>query len=98
MGLEALSFAVDVLITTCCMYIASKMSFVSADFKSLALIAFIVSIVALIPSVGGALSLISFVFLLTKATHSSVGDCVWVVLFTKVISLLFVLLIGSALY
>ena len=52
MGIEALAFVMDALITACCMYIASKMSFVVADFKSLLTIAVIVALVSLIPTVG----------------------------------------------
>ena len=48
MGIEALAFVMDALVTACCMYIASKMSFVVADFKSLLTIAIIVSLVSMI--------------------------------------------------
>ena len=76
------------------MYIASKMSFVVADFKSLLTIAVIVALVSLIPTVGWVLGLILFVFLLGKATHASIGDCIWVVVFTKVVSMAAFLIFG----
>ncbi|MEZ9061116.1 MULTISPECIES: hypothetical protein [unclassified Vibrio] len=94
MGIEALVFVMDALITACCMHIASKMSFVVADFKSLLTIAVIVALVSLIPTVGWVLGLILFVFLLGKATHSSIGDCIWVVVFTKVVSMAAFLIFG----
>ncbi|GAB2662800.1 hypothetical protein [Vibrio panuliri] len=95
MGPEALIFAVDVFITTCCMYIASKLSFVSVEFKALLIIAVIVSLVSLVPVVGWAAGLILFVYLLSKAASASFGDCIWVVLFTKLISAGAIMLIGS---
>jgi len=93
-GIEALSFVMDALMTTCCMYIASKMSFVVADFKSLLVIAVIVALVSLIPTVGWVLGVILFVFLLGKSTHASIGDCIWVVVFTKVVSMAAFLIFG----
>lgn len=86
MGLEAIVFVVDAIITTCCMYIASKLSFVIIDFKSLLVIALLVSLVSLIPSVGWIAGLILFVYLLSKAAHANIIDCIWVVVFTKLVS------------
>lgn len=93
-GIKAIAFGMDALITACYMYIASKMSFVIADFKSLLTIAVIVALVSLIPTVGWALGLTLFVFLLGKATHASIGDCIWVVVFTKVVSMVAFLIFG----
>lgn len=86
MGLESLIFAVDVLITTFCMFIASKLSFVTIDVKSVLIIAVLVSLVSLVPVVGWILGLILFVYLISKAAHANIGDCIWVVLFTKLVS------------
>ncbi|MEZ9165812.1 hypothetical protein [Vibrio cyclitrophicus] len=94
MGIEALAFVMDALMTTCCMYIASKISFVVADFKSLLVLAVIVALVSLIPTVGWVFGVILFVFLLGKATHASIGDCIWVVVFTKVVSMAAFLIFG----
>ncbi|MCW1890666.1 hypothetical protein OK016_21580 [Vibrio chagasii] len=85
----------DALVTACVVCtLHLKMSFVVADFKSLLTIAIIVSLVSMISTVGWVLGLILFVFLLGKATHSSIGDCIWVVVFTKVVSMGRVLIFG----
>lgn len=97
MGLEAFAFGMDAFITTCCMYLASKLSFVAAEFKSLLIIALSVALVSMIPAVGWILGLILFVYLLAKATHASIGDCIWVVVFTKIVSFFGFFLVGKLL-
>ncbi|MGF1910932.1 hypothetical protein L4C38_15975 [Vibrio kasasachensis] len=97
MGLEAIVFVMDAIITTCCMYIASKLSFVIIDFKSLLVIALLVSLVSLTPTVGWILGLILFVYLLNKAAHANISDCIWVVVFTKVVSFGVLMALGGIL-
>lgn len=97
MGLEALIFATDVFITTCCMFIASRLSFVSVEFRALLIIAVIVSLVSLIPVVGWVGGLVLFIYLLSKAANAGFGDCIWVVLFTKLVSAGAIMLLGSIL-
>lgn len=92
MGESAIIFAVDVLISTLCIWLATKFSFVKADFKLLGMMVIIVSAVSLAPVVGGFVSLVVFVLLLMKISGCSVVDALWVVLFTKLFS--FVAVIG----
>ncbi|MBA5761681.1 hypothetical protein H2O73_04910 [Vibrio sp. 404] len=95
MGLEALVFVMDAFITTCCMYVASKLSYVIVDFKSLLIIALSVALVSLTPAVGWILGLLLFVYLLSKAANASFGDCIWVVVFTKVVSFVVLMALGG---
>ncbi|HAS64051.1 MAG TPA: hypothetical protein DCS35_16730 [Vibrio sp.] len=95
MGLEALVFVMDAFITTCCMYIASKLSFVIVDFKSLLIIALSVSLISLVPTVGWILGLLLFIYLLSKAANATIGDCIWVVAFTKVVSFGVLMVLGG---
>ena len=95
MGFLAMTFALDVIVSTLCMYIATKLAFVKAEIKPLILIIFIVSIIALIPTVGWILSFIAFIYLLMKATDADVIDCLWVVAFIKVITFFVVVIFIS---
>lgn len=96
MGLLAIVFAVDVLISTFCIWLATKLSFVKIEPKQIAVIVVIISIVSLIPMVGWIASLILFIFLLRKTSSCNIVDAIWVVLFTKLISFAVVLAIGTA--
>ena len=69
------------------MFLASKLAFVKAELKNLFAIVFIVSIISLIPTIGWVLGLGVFVFLLQKVSDASFVDCIWVVAFTKLITL-----------
>lgn len=95
MGSLALVFAIDVLVTAACMFVATKMAFVKAEFKDLLLVVAIVGVVSLIPSIGWLLGLIAFVWLLMQATGSTLLDCVYVVIFTKLVSFVAVLMLGK---
>lgn len=96
MGVLAIIFVVDVLISSACIWLATKFSFVQADIKSIAVIVVCVSIVSLIPTVGWIAGIILFFYLLTKATGCDFVDAVWVVLFTKLFSFIAVMAIGAA--
>ncbi|GAK83673.1 hypothetical protein JCM19238_1235 [Vibrio ponticus] len=96
MGLDVLIFSLDVFVTTFCMFIASKLSFVSVEFRALLVIAVIVSLVSLIPVVGWVAGLVLFIYLLSKAANASFGDCIWVVLFTKLVSAGVIMLLGAS--
>lgn len=86
MGALAIIFALDVLVSTLCMYFATKLAFVKAELKPLIVIIIIVSVLSLIPSIGWILGLVAFVYLLMRVSDADLMDCVWVVVFIKVIS------------
>ncbi len=97
MGALAIVFVMDVLISTLCIYLATKLAFVKAEIKSLLLIIIVVSMLSLIPSIGWILGLIAFVYLLMRVTDADFMDCIWVVIFIKVISFV-VLALSSRLF
>lgn len=77
------------------MYVATKLSFVKADLKALLVIVSLVSVVALIPTIGWVLSLCLFIYLLMKVTNANLIDCFWVVAFTKLVTFMALLMLGS---
>lgn len=87
MGLFVLATAINMLVMTFCMYVASKLSFVEIELRSAFIISVLVSLISLIPTVGGLLGVVAFVYLLGKASNGKLSDCIWVVLFTKLISI-----------
>ncbi|WP_415888352.1 hypothetical protein ACMXYV_09970 [Neptuniibacter sp. SY11_33] len=93
MGFLAIIFAVDVLISTLCVWLASKVSFASLEPKIIAFIVVCVSLVSMIPSVGWILSIVLFFYLFVKAASCDLIDAVWVVLFTKLFSFIAVMLV-----
>ncbi len=97
MGYYAIAFCVDVLITTLCVFVATKLSFLKVDFKALLLIVLVVSVVSLVPTVGWLLGLILFIYLLMKVGGVEVMDGIMVVIITKLISFAVVLVVWSAL-
>ena len=90
-------FTLDVVITSLCMYVATKLSFVQAELKQLLGIVVITSVIALLPTVGWILSLAVFVFLMMRITGSDLMDCFWVVMFTKLIGFGLAIIVGGAL-
>ena len=86
MGYLAIVFIVDVLVSTLCVFLATKFSFVKLEFKVIALIVFLVSIVSLIPVVGWFLGILLFIFLMMKEAKCTPVDALWVVIFTKVVA------------
>ncbi|GLS90104.1 hypothetical protein GCM10007916_11710 [Psychromonas marina] len=95
MGSYAIIFFIDVIITSLCMYVATSLSFVKADLKPLLAIVAIVSVVAMIPTVGWIFGIILFVYLLMKATDADMIDCIWVVAFTKLVTFFALFLLQS---
>jgi hypothetical protein len=88
MGALAIAFAIDVLVSTLCIWLATIFSFVKAEFKIIAAIIFVVSMVSLIPVVGWVIGIVLFIYLIMKVSNCSVVDALWVVLFTKLFSFL----------
>ncbi|MGY8869788.1 MAG: hypothetical protein ACKVJE_05025 [Pseudomonadales bacterium] len=97
MGVLAIIFVVDVLVSTLCIWLATKFSFVQADVKSIALIVVCVSVVSLIPAIGWLAGIVLFFYLFTKATGCSFVDAIWVILFSKLFSFAAVMAIGTIL-
>lgn len=98
MGVFALIFAIDVMISSLCMYIATKFSFVKIELKPLLVIVFLVAIVSLIPSIGWLLGIVLFVYLLSRAADASMVDSIWVVVFTKVVSFIGIVFLSAVFY
>ncbi|MDP5138268.1 hypothetical protein ORJ04_20165 [Rheinheimera baltica] len=96
MGVTAVIFALDVLLTSCCVYLASRLAWVKAELKVLLSVVFVVSVIALIPNYGWLLSIIAYIYLLMRATNADFKDCVWIVIFTKLLSALIVLFLYQA--
>jgi len=69
-GALAIIFVIDVVITTFCMYFATKLAFVRAQLKSLMAIIVVVSVLSLFPRLGWTLGLIGFVFLLMQVSDA----------------------------
>lgn len=88
MGYDAIVFAIDVLVSTLCIWLATKFSFVALEVKIIAAIVFLVSIVSLIPQIGWFLGILLFIFLVMKAAKCSPVDALWVVIFTKLFTFL----------
>lgn len=86
MGLEALAFIVDGLVTAYCMYIASRLSFLTIDFTSLLVVTLLVALISLIPTVGWVLGLIAWFYLLKTVAHADFKDCLWIMITTKLVS------------
>jgi|TARA_R110002167_G_scaffold350566_1_gene562817 hypothetical protein len=97
MGALALIFIMDVVLTSLCMYVATKFSFVRAELKPLLGIVFLVALVSLIPSIGWILGLILFVYLLTRVADANLVDCIWVVAFTKLVTVAALFVLGGIL-
>lgn len=88
MGAMAIIFVVDMFISCICIWLAGHFSFVKLKFPTAVGIVAIVSLVSLLPHVGWILGLIIFVTLLVKAADCTPVDAVWVVIFTKLFSIL----------
>lgn len=91
MGALAIVFAVDVLISTLCIWLATKFSFVNLEIKLVPIIVLLASAVSLIPVIGWLAGFLLFVYLLMQLSRCSVVDALWVVLFTKLFSFVAIL-------
>ncbi|MGP9802731.1 hypothetical protein [Rheinheimera sp. NSM] len=96
MGVTAIIFALDVLLTSCCMYLASRLALVQAELKVLLAVVFVVSLISLIPTYGWLLAIVAYIYLLMRATNADFKDSVWIVIFTKLLSVLLLLFLYQA--
>lgn len=86
MGVWAIIVVINIFISTLCIWLATKFSFVTLELKLIAVIVALVSIVSFIPVVGNISSFLLLVFLLMKVSRCSLVDALWVVVFTKLFS------------
>lgn len=96
MGISAIIFALDVLLTSFCIYIAIRLAWLKADVKVVLPIVFIVSLISLIPTYGWLLGLLAFIYLLMRATEADLKDCVWIVIYSKLLSALMLVLLSQS--
>jgi hypothetical protein len=96
MGAAAIIFALDVLLTSCCVYLASRLAWVKAGPKVLLAIVFLVSLISLIPNYGWLLGIVAYIYLLMRATQADFKDAVWIVIFTKLLSALVLLFLHQS--
>jgi hypothetical protein len=96
MGVTAIMFALDVILTSCCMYLASRLAWVKAELKVLLSIVFAVSAISLLPNYGWLLGLVAYIYLLMRATAADFKDSVWIVIYTKLLSVLVLLFMYQA--
>ena len=96
MGVTAIIFALDVLLTSCCVYLASRLAWVKAELRLLLSVVFVVSIIALIPGYGWLLSIVAYIYLLMRTTQADFKDAVWIVIYTKLLSALVLLFLSQA--
>ena len=96
MGVTAIIFALDVLLTSCCVYLASRLAWVQAEMKVLLSVVFLVSLISLIPTYGWLLGVVAYIYLLMRATNADFKDSIWIVIFTKLLSALLLLFLHQA--
>ena len=96
MGITAIIFALDVLLTAVCIFIAIRLAWLKADFKVVLPVVFIVSLISLIPTYGWLLGIVIFIYLLMRATEADFKDCVWIVIYSKLLSALMLVLLSQA--
>lgn len=96
MGVAAIIFALDVLLTSLCVYLASRLAWVKAELKVLLSVVFVVSLVALIPGWGWLLSIVAYIYLLMRVINADFKDAVWIVIYTKLLSALVLLFLSQA--
>ncbi|GAA0545177.1 MULTISPECIES: hypothetical protein [Rheinheimera] len=96
MGITAIIFALDVLLTAGCIYLASRLAWVKAGLNVLLPIVFLVSLISLIPTYGWLLGIVAYIYLLVRATSADFKDAVCIVIFTKLLSALVLLFLSQA--
>jgi hypothetical protein len=96
MGVTAIIFVLDVLLTSCCMYLASRLAFVKAELKLLLSVVIAVSLLSLVPVYGWVLGIVAYIYLLMRVTSADFKDSVWIVIFTKLLSVLMLLFLHQA--
>lgn len=88
MGQTAIIFVIDVFVCCLCVWVAGKCSFVKLQFSTVLGIVSIVGVISLIPYIGWISGLILFVLLLVKIADCAPLDAVWVVIFSKLFTII----------
>ncbi len=94
MGIEAIAFMVDVLVTGLCTYVAARLRSAKLRPAQLVLILFLVTAVSLIPYVGYVAALALFVYLLTELTDLGMADAIWTAVVAKLLAMTLLILAG----
>jgi hypothetical protein len=94
MGLEAIAFIIDVMVSGLSAWIAARLRSTKVKWIQILLILFGVSALSLVPVVGFVFALALFVFLLTRYTELSVADAIWTVLIAKMLAMTILMLMG----
>lgn len=95
MGIEVSFFLIDVFFTTVTLFVATKLSFLNIQFKSLVSIVAIVILISLIPYVGWVLSIIAFCYMVIRIGDAELIDCFWVMLFAKLVAIGAAFILGA---
>lgn len=96
MGISAIIFALDVLLTSFCIYIAIRLAWLKADLKIVLPIVITVSLISLIPTYGWLLGLLAFIYLLMRTTEADLKDSIWIVIYSKLLSALMLVLLSQS--
>lgn len=96
MGISAIIFALDVLLTSFCIYIAIRLAWLKADLKIVLPIVIAVSLISLIPTYGWLLGLLAFIYLLMRTTEADLKDSIWIVIYSKLLSALMLVLLSQS--
>jgi len=96
MGVTAIIFTLDVLLTSLCMFLASRLALVKAEMNILLSIVFVVSLISLIPDYGWIIGIVAYIYLLMRATNADFKDSLSIVVFTKLLSALALLFLHQA--
>ncbi|WP_100642441.1 hypothetical protein [Alteromonas facilis] len=79
-------YHLDILITAVALFFVTKLSFVSVSIKPLLGIVIIITALTIIPVFGFWIAIATFCFMMTRATNAELMDCIWFILFAKLIS------------
>lgn len=94
MGLEAIAFVLDVVVTGLCTYLAARLRAAQLKPTQLLLILCLVTLVSLIPVVGYLVALALFVYLLTELTDLDLADALWTAVIAKLMAMTLLIVAG----
>lgn len=94
MGLEAIAFVLDVVVTGLCAWLAARLRSVVIPPTQLLLILFITTAISLIPVIGYLVALAVFVYLLAELTDLELIDAIWTAVVAKLLAMTLLILAG----
>ena len=83
-----ISFAFSVFVSSCCLYVASRLIAYKGRLIDFAYIVLAGAILSIVPYVGWLLSFFAIVYLLIKLLDSSIIDAIWVALAASMLRVL----------